>query len=230
MSDVRSGWRRRLLPWLLAVVIIAGETLLVMEVIQRALGQSTGRMALLPLAMALGACMGLLAYLCLWPSRTGKRSRPRADEQPLVRAIHRSRRRLAFNLPFACLLPLSWWLAPGPAWLAFSLVLTVVLVPVFIWLAAGFRYTVWPSGLEISVPGWRLAFIPADSITTVEVCDVRPLRDWGGWGIRGSGRRRAFIWDGRRAVRLRGAHGEYLLGHEKPERLARTLAWAYLQA
>jgi hypothetical protein len=44
----------------------------------------------------------------------------------------------------------------------------------------------------------------------------------GGYGIRGSGERRAYIW-GNTGVRLELSDGEVFLGHREPERIVHDL-------
>lgn len=221
-------WWRRWPALVLFAVLAGGEVLVSLEAIRLARGVTPLLAPPLTIALALAAGTAVLAAICLLPRLQRTRWRPQEGEQPLLRLGHRSLRRLAWNAPFALFLPLSWWLAPGPVWLALAVAVALAVLPIFIWLTTGFHYVLWTQGLEIRLPGWRLAFLPAAEIDTVDVQDIHPLRDWGGWGLRGSGRHRAFIWDGHQAVRICGPWGEVFLGHDDPETLARTITWAYL--
>jgi hypothetical protein len=214
----------------LFLTLAAAEIWLVVESLRAGRGQAPWLLRPALLAAVTAAGMTLLAALCLLPGRgAAHRGVAVPDGPPLAEERHRSPRRAAFNAPFLLLLPLAWWLAPGPGWRGVVAGLALALVPVAAWLVAGFRYRLHAAGLEVCAPGLRLAWVPAREITGVEVVAIRPLRDWGGWGVRGSGAHRAFIWDGRQAVRVRTLQGEIVLGHDDPERLARMLAWTYTQ-
>ena len=76
------------------------------------------------------------------------------------------------------------------------------------------------AGLRVLGLGRLLARVPRTEVLAWEVRPVRPLRDFGGWGIRGGGTARAFIWSGRRALRLLTTTGTIWLGHDDPDRLA----------
>lgn len=70
--------------------------------------------------------------------------------------------------------------------------------------------------------------IPFSEIESVGSVVYRPLREFGGWGVRGMGRRRAWSARGNRAVVLTLAGDrELLIGSDRPQRLEeriRTLA------
>jgi hypothetical protein len=130
----------------------------------------------------------------------------------------------------------------SPAWaLFFTLILAVevsaaALVPIpavrfalglvcllFVVIAAhawsGFRYQFRASGLEIRTLGFRLRSIPAAHIKEYAVSRWSPL---GGYGIRGIGERRAYVW-GNKGVRVKLTDGEVFLGHSEPERIVHDL-------
>lgn len=77
--------------------------------------------------------------------------------------------------------------------LADGLVLTVILgvcVLLLVGLLA-FRIRITPAGfLARSIIGWPRISVPARTIATVEVEQIDPLGDFGGWGIRWMGRKR----------------------------------------
>lgn len=83
----------------------------------------------------------------------------------------------------------------------------------------GFHYTFSPAGIEIRTLGFRVRSIPAADIRS-----YAPDR-WsvmGGYGIRGIGSRKAYVW-GNRGVRIKTAQGEVFLGHNEPETIIRDL-------
>ncbi len=74
------------------------------------------------------------------------------------------------------------------------------------------------------VPGHRRV-IRLEEIKTVEVREYRPLRDYGGWGIRYSAKLgMAYNVSGKKGVQLELASGKrILIGSEEPDRLASML-------
>lgn len=84
---------------------------------------------------------------------------------------------------------------------------------------SGFRYRFSALGLEISTLGFRLRSIPLQNIKTYAVDRWNPM---GGYGIRGIGERRAYVW-GKAGVRIELTDGEIFLGHREPERIVHDL-------
>ncbi|HVO81366.1 MAG TPA: DUF1648 domain-containing protein [Terriglobales bacterium] len=84
---------------------------------------------------------------------------------------------------------------------------------------SGFQYRFSPAGVEIRTLGLRLRSIPADEIRSYE---AGKWSAWRGYGIRGIGSCRAYVW-GNRGVRIRTTSGEVFLGHSEPERILRDL-------
>ena len=69
--------------------------------------------------------------------------------------------------------------------------------------------------------------IPTSEIRLAEAVKYRPVREYGGWGIRGLGRRRAVSTRGDLGVLLTRNDGSTLLiGSQKPRELLRALAQA----
>lgn len=63
-------------------------------------------------------------------------------------------------------------------------------------------------------------FIPFRDIQALRSVEYRPIREFGGWGVRGTARRRAWTARGDRAVLLELDDGrEVLLGSDHPQRL-----------
>jgi hypothetical protein len=84
---------------------------------------------------------------------------------------------------------------------------------------SGFHYRFTAHGVEVSTLGFRLRSIPLQQIKTYAVAPWNPL---GGYGIRGIGERRAYVW-GNKGVRIKLSDGEVFLGHREPERIVHDL-------
>ncbi|MGH9546712.1 MAG: DUF1648 domain-containing protein [Terriglobales bacterium] len=83
----------------------------------------------------------------------------------------------------------------------------------------GFHYRFTAQGVEISTLGVRLRSIPLQNIRAYS---VEPWSPMGGYGIRGIGDRRAYVW-GNTGVRIKLSDGEVFLGHREPERIMNDL-------
>ena len=84
---------------------------------------------------------------------------------------------------------------------------------------SGFHYRFTTHGVEISTLGFRLRSIPLQNIKAYAVA---PWNAMGGYGIRGIGERRAYVW-GNTGVRIMLSDGEVFLGHAEPERIMNDL-------
>lgn len=84
---------------------------------------------------------------------------------------------------------------------------------------AGFRYLFTPEGIEIRTLGFRLRSIPAAEIQSYAVDNWSVAR---GYGIRGVGDTRAYVWSNT-GVRIKTTEGEVFLGHEAPGKLIHDL-------
>ena len=96
-------------------------------------------------------------------------------------------------------------------------ILLLVMAVIMAW--SGFHYIFSNTGLEIRTLGLRLRTIPASQIRNYA------MDTWkvpGGYGIRGVGNTRAYVW-GRTGVRIHLWDGEVFLGHREPERLVHDL-------
>lgn len=96
-------------------------------------------------------------------------------------------------------------------------ILLLLMAVIMAW--SGFRYIFSSSGLEIRTLGLRLRTIPAEQIRDYAV-DTWNIP--GGYGIRGVGNRRAYVW-GKNGVRIHTWDGEVFLGHRDPQRLVHDL-------
>jgi len=110
-------------------------------------------------------------------------------------------------------------LAPSRAVKLVMILPTLLLLMAVIMAGSGFRYIFTQTGLEIRTLGFRLRSIPASQIRNYAV------ESWsagGGYGIRGVGNKRAYVW-GKQGVRIHLWDGEVFLGHRDPQRLVRDL-------
>jgi hypothetical protein len=110
------------------------------------------------------------------------------------------------------LLP-NWGMRLGPGLICIVLLLVLAAV----W--SGFQYYFTARGVEIRTLGFRLRSVPRERIQQYSVENWRPR---GGYGIRGIGSSRAYVW-GSRGVRIVTTDGQVFLGHNEPERIVRDL-------
>jgi hypothetical protein len=107
-----------------------------------------------------------------------------------------------------------------PAGVRIVLILSaLVLTGVAVMAWSGFRYFFSPLGVEVRTLSFHLYSVPAAQIKDYAVARWNPL---GGYGIRGVGKRRAFVW-GNQGVRIHTTDGEIFLGHRDPERIIHDL-------
>jgi Protein of unknown function (DUF1648) len=84
---------------------------------------------------------------------------------------------------------------------------------------SGFQYRFLRHGLEIRALGFRLRSIPRQQIQSYAVESWSALR---GYGIRGVGNSRAYVW-GNKVVHIKTLNGDIFLGHSDPQRIVRDL-------
>jgi hypothetical protein len=128
----------------------------------------------------------------------------------------------AWSLLFIALLVVQFIAAMAipvpPVRLASALLcLLCAVIAAHVW--TGFHYLFTGAGVEISTLGFRLRSIPREEIKQYAVQSWNPLR---GYGIRGIGNRRAYVW-GNQGVRIETTNGEVFLGHSEPDRIVRDL-------
>lgn len=95
----------------------------------------------------------------------------------------------------------------------------IVGIGVFAMAWSGFQYRFKPHGLEIRMFGFRLRSIPRSAISSYA---IEPWMFIRGYGIRGIGSTRAYVWCNK-VVHIRMSNGDVYLGHNDPERLVRDL-------
>ena len=123
------------------------------------------------------------------------------------------------------------FLLPAAAMIASAIVVPLVGVKLTLAAAAlaligaaamawdGFHYLFTPAGVDIRTLGFRLRSIHAADIENYSVDEWSAL---GGYGIRGIGNRRAYVW-GKKGVWINTRDSHVFLGHEEPERIVRDL-------
>lgn len=110
---------------------------------------------------------------------------------------------------------------PAPDWAVWIvLVLCGVGIP-FFFLRCRLVTTVNPGHVHVHFRLLRRREIPVATIHAAEAVEYRPLREYGGWGIRYNAKLGwAYTAHGRRGVRMRLADGQGLLvGSQRPDAL-----------
>src|SRR5580692_1100127 len=128
----------------------------------------------------------------------------------------------AWSLLFIALLLAQFSAAiaiPVPPVRIASVVLGLLFAVIAVHIWTGFHYLFTSAGVEIRTLGFRLRSIPREDIRQYAVESWNPLR---GYGIRGIGDRRAYVWCNK-GVRIQTTGGEVFLGHNEPERIVRDL-------
>ncbi len=102
-------------------------------------------------------------------------------------------------------------------------IMSLLMCALFFVIAAaawsGFQYFFTPFGVEVHTLGYRLRSIPLHEIVSYQPEAWNALR---GYGIRGIGRSRAYVW-GNHVVRIHTNDGDVILGHSDPARIVRDL-------
>jgi hypothetical protein len=98
-------------------------------------------------------------------------------------------------------------------------ILSLVFVGLFAMAWDGFHYMFTRHGIEIRTLGFRLKSIPLGEIKQYAVTNWSPIC---GYGIRGIGNRKAYVW-GNSGVRIQTKDGEFFLGHKEPQRVIQDL-------
>jgi Protein of unknown function (DUF1648) len=150
-------------------------------------------------------------------------SAKRGNSLPVAGVIaeetHNSR---AWSLLFVALLltQLSAAIAiPVPSVRLASTLLALLFAVIAVHVWTGFHYFFTSAGVEIRTLGFRLRSIPRTDIKQYTPESWNPLR---GYGIRGIGSRRAYVWCNK-GVSIKTTKGEVFLGHKEPDRIVRDL-------
>lgn len=163
----------------------------------------------------------LLAVVLFVAIYLGTRRGTELAQSPVIaEEVHASRglMLILLVLPFLLSLAIAFSVPNGAPRVAVSAI-AVILLATLIMAGSGFRYRFTQSGLEIRTLGFRLRSIPA--------ADIRQYAPgkWnlvGGYGIRGIGDCRAYVW-GNRGVRISTTSGDVFLGHSDPQQLVHDL-------
>jgi len=110
-------------------------------------------------------------------------------------------------------------LAPSTAGRWAIVLVAVLAIGTFAMSWSGFQYRFLQSGVEVRMLGFRLRSIPRQSIVSYS---IEPWAFIRGYGIRGIGNTRAYVWCNQ-VVHIKTSNGEIFLGHNDPERIVRDL-------
>jgi hypothetical protein len=91
----------------------------------------------------------------------------------------------------------------------------VIAIGTFAMSWSGFQYRFLRQGVEIRMLGFRLRSIPRQSIVSYS---IEPWAFIRGYGIRGFGSSRAYVWCNK-VVHIKTSNGEIFLGHNDPDRI-----------
>lgn len=150
----------------------------------------------------------------------GTRRGPQLPAENLIAdEVHASKKwAVVMALPIVLMAALAFSAPTLTVRLVLALPMLLLLMAVLMaW--SGFHYLFSDAGLEIRTLGFRLRTIPVSQIRDYAVAT------WGlagGYGIRGVGNKRAYVW-GKKGVRIHLWDGEIFLGHRDPERLVHDL-------
>jgi len=177
------------------------------------LGGESARSGRLMMVIPLAVIAITVIYLLV------SRGQPLASSATVAEEVHAS--------PFfGCVLAALAVVILYPATLAPEVALRVstALISMFLLVTAlaawsGFHYNFGPAGLEIRILGFRLRSIPLAQIRSYGVERWNILR---GYGIRGVGGSRAYVWCNK-VVHIHTTQGDVFLGHSEPERIVRDL-------
>jgi hypothetical protein len=114
---------------------------------------------------------------------------------------------------------------PLPARIQWSLLLPVATVALTV--ATELRVTVGPSQVRLRFFPFATRTIARADIARWEARTYRPIREYGGWGLRLSRRGRAYSISGNRGVELTLTDGRrVMIGSRRPEELAAAIGQA----
>jgi hypothetical protein len=148
-----------------------------------------------------------------------KRGNALPSSEVIAEEKHSGRIWAAIFVPIALGPLMAARLIPITAIRVSMLLVSLVLLAAFGMAWSGFRYRFLHHGVEVRTLGYRLRSIPRQNILSYAAEPWNPL---GGYGIRGIGNNRAFVW-GNKVVHIKTTNGEVYLGHSDPQRIVRDL-------
>jgi hypothetical protein len=208
----------------LVFVLVVVELMLLAAVVHHNLGGASSTVVQLGvLALALGLAAAVVALPGGEDRRQpGLQRNPASSGSPIIGEFrHRS---VVVALGVLPLLAYQIWVWRTPG--AFSKLIAAGVGLIVLWVAVlawrGFRYLVRRDGLLVQGLVRTIVFVPPEEIRRVEVATVNAL-DVGGWGSRGRGRRRAFIWRSGPGVRVEIEGGALFLASDEAASVAAAL-------
>ncbi len=141
---------------------------------------------------------------------------------------------LLIAMPLFVAAPLLLWAAPGMdaaerASLQLAIAAVVVVDGLVLLLFGSMRTRVDPRGVLVTfgLPGWIRFRFEREEIRAADARRYRPFREFGGWGIRGVGAKRALNMRGSEGVELtvhrRGRDGTVMIGSQRSGELELAL-------
>jgi uncharacterized protein DUF1648 len=148
-----------------------------------------------------------------------KRGHPLPQSEVLAEETHSGRLWTLAFVPTLLMPLMTARVVPNNATRLPMILVSIITLALMAIVWTGFRYRFLQHGLEVRILGFRLRSIPRQQILSYAAESWSPLR---GYGIRGLGNNRAFVW-GNKVVHIRTTNGEVYLGHTDPERIVRDL-------
>jgi hypothetical protein len=173
-----------------------------------------------PIAVAPFAIVSVVGAIVVAGVAIGeKRGKPLMPSEVIAQEVHSGKRFAAlFLIAILFLIPVALKV-PNPATRLATSVISVLIFAAFAMAWDGFHYYFTRHGVEIRTLGFRLRSIPLLQIKNYEVENWNPVR---GYGIRGVGNRKAYVW-GNNGVRVDLFDGSVFLGHGDPQRILHDL-------
>jgi hypothetical protein len=167
------------------------------------------RMMIVPAA----AVIALIAVLLM-----SHRQAPLPDGETLAVETHASHLwTIVILLAFAGPMLATTLASRGARWPLLPIGAVGLALAAMVW--RGFQYRFRQHGVEVRTLGLRLRSIPRSSIVTYSIEPWSWIR---GYGIRGIGSTRAYVWCNK-VVHIKTTNGDVYLGHTDPERIVRDL-------
>lgn len=137
----------------------------------------------------------------------------------LAEETHASRVWTLILLPALIVPVISVILFPTMSTRFAAVVIVAIGVPALALVWNGFQYRFLRHGVEVRALGFTLRSIPKQQIVGYSIESWSLPR---GYGIRGIGNTRAYVWCNK-VVHIKTTNGEVYLGHDDPEKIVRDL-------